>query len=454
MLEPIRIREQHDARQHRVPPNGRQCVSQDVIPALRPVEALRIQHEGRDYLLLRDPQGLAPEPLLLPLALATLLHLFDGRHTARDLQLALTRSTGHIATLDEVRSFVEALDRNLMLASDRFRERRRQMADEYRALPARPARFAGQAYAAEPEALLSELAQVYSVPGAPVLPSAPGAPGMPRAPVAAAERPVAIVAPHIDPQRGAASYARAYAAVWGARPRRVILLGVNHAGSRAPFVLTTKDYATPLGTLPTDAQFVRHLAEGCAWDPLAEEDLHRWEHSLEFQVLFLQHALSEGTGAPVEALPRLVPILCSFPWQIFAEHEGLDVVRAQVDRFLERLRELAAGDPEGLLVIAGVDLAHVGRRFGDPRAPNEPERAELRRRDLATLERIARADRGGFVEEMVSERDSRRICGFAALYSLLALVPDGRGQVLDYGQSVEKATGSVVSFGALRFDPR
>ncbi len=426
-------------------------MSQDVIPALRAVDAVRVEHQGRDYLLLRDPQGLAPEPLLLPAALATLLRLFDGRHTLRDVQLALTRSTGHIATVDEVRSFVETLDRNLMLASDGFRQRRRELADEYRALPSRPARFAGQAYAADAAELLRELAGAYAAAGGPGAADLPGASGDRGGPDAGG-LPAAIAAPHIDPQRGASSYARAYATVWAARPRRVILLGVNHAGSRAPFVLTTKDYATPLGTLPTDAQFVRDLADGWAWDPLAEEDLHRWEHSLEFQALFLQHALARGAGAPPDPLPRVVPMLCSFPWQIFAEREGLNVLRAQIDRFLERLQELAAGDPEGLLVIAGVDLAHVGRRFGDPRAPMEGELAELRRRDLATLATIARGDRDGFVAETVRERDGRRICGFAALYCLLALVPGARGQVLDYGQSVEAATGSVVSFAAMRFD--
>jgi MEMO1 family protein len=418
-------------------------VSQDTIPALRPVEAVRIQHEGVDYLLLRDPQGLAPEPLLLPMTLANLLRFFDGQHTLRDVQLDLTRSTGHIATLDEVRSFVDALDRNLMLASEAFRQRRRELADEYRALPCRPARFAGEAYAADPEALRRELAQLYATPGAP---------GLPVAPVAAARLPAAIAAPHIDVKRGAACYAHAYATVWGAHPKRVILLGVNHAGSRGPFVLTTKDYTTPLGTLPTDAEFVRGLADGLQWDPLAEEELHRWEHSLEFQVLSLQHALAQGEAGPAGSLPCIVPILCSFPWPILAARDDLGVARALVDRFLAKLRGLAGQDPDGLLVIAGVDLAHVGRRFGDPHAPSESEREALQRRDLATLELLTLGDRGGFVEETVRERDARRICGFAALYSLLALLPDARGRVLNYGQSVEDATGSVVSFAAVRFD--
>ena len=47
--------------------------TQATLPALRPVEAIRVRHAGCDYLLLRDPQGVAPDPLLVPAALAGLL---------------------------------------------------------------------------------------------------------------------------------------------------------------------------------------------------------------------------------------------------------------------------------------------------------------------------------------------------------------------------------------------
>ncbi len=416
--------------------------TQELIPALRPIEALRVRHSGREYLLLRDPQGVAPDPLLVPLAWAELLQFFDGRHSLRDVQLAVTRATGRIAGAAEVRTLVATLDQGLMLESEAYHRRRRELAEEYRAQPDRPARFAGQAYAADPEALRRELAALYTAGGAPGLPAA-----------AAAEMPVAVAAPHIDPQRGASSYAHAYASLWGICPRRVILLGVNHAGSETPFILTTKDYTTPLGTLPTDVEFVQRLAGRMAWDPLSEQELHRSEHSLEFQVVLLQHALAAGTGQAPAAPPRIVPILCSFPWQVFAEREGLSVALAQVERFLAALRELAAEDPAGLLILAGVDLAHVGPRFGDPRGPSASEREELRRRDRATLGLLAGGDREGFIAETARERDARRICGFAALVSLMALVPGARGEVRDYGQSVEEGNGSVVSFAAVVFRP-
>ncbi len=415
-------------------------MSHPPIAALRHLDAQSVRHEGRDWLLLRDPLGIAPAPLLVRVEAAPFLRFLDGRHTLRDIQLAVTRATGEIVSSEELESFVETLDRHCMLDSPSFRRRRAQMLTEYRRMPARPARFAGEAYSADPELLIAQLDAFYGSGGAPEL-SAPAGP-----------RPVALVAPHIDPQRGAACYAHAYHAVRGPRPRRVVILGVNHAGAATSFILTTRDYATPLGTLPTDAALVRRLDAAAPFDTLDQEDLHRWEHSIEFQALFLLHAWG-AQGGSSEPLPQCVPILCSFPWQVFAAEEELDEVRAQIDAFLRLLREALAEDRAETLIVAGVDLAHVGRRFGDAQAPSAADRQRLRGRDLASLDLLLRGDREGFIAETVREGDARRLCGFAALSCLMELVGDARGTLLDYGQSVETESGSVVSFAAARFDP-
>ncbi len=51
-------------------------------PRLRPVDMRPIQHEGQDFVLLRDPTELADETILVPQPLATALAFFDG---SRDL---------------------------------------------------------------------------------------------------------------------------------------------------------------------------------------------------------------------------------------------------------------------------------------------------------------------------------------------------------------------------------
>jgi MEMO1 family protein len=410
-------------------------VDDERIPALRAVELVPVQHEGRELILLRDPQGIAAEPLLLSPASLTLLQLFDGDHTLRDAQAAITGVTGRIVPGDEIRAFVAHLDRLGYLDSLTFLERRRELSLAYTSSPVRAARFAGLAYAADAGRLNAELDALYQTADAPGLPDA-----------AVSSPPAGLAAPHIDPARGGAVYAHAYRHLWGAAPRTVVVLGIAHGGTTQPFITTAKDYATPLGTARTHRELLADLAGRLAWDPFEGEVAHAAEHSIEFQIVFAQHAFSRG-GRDAVPEPRFVPILCGFN----ASDLEPDAIapRARIDAFLETLREALAEAAAPVLVIAGVDLTHAGRRFGDPFSLGDAVQAKLRDRDLATLELVARGARDEFVAESVRERDARRMCGFPALYSLLTLLPQMRGRVAGYGQSVDAEQNGLVSYAAL-----
>jgi hypothetical protein len=414
-------------------------VDEESIPALRPLELVPLTHEGRRLFLLRDPAGVAEEAIVMPPPSAELLAFFDGAHSVREVQTAIARATGRIVPVEQIRDFVQKLDANGFLDSPAYAERRRAVAHAYATAPVRPAHFAGRAYAADPVELRRELDALFATPAGPGRPA-----------TAVAATPAAVVAPHIDPGRGAAAYAHAYATLWGARPERILVLGVLHAASRDPFVLTGKDYSTPLGRMPTDVRRVHALAQGLGWDPLEEEELHRAEHSIEFQVLMLQHALSEGGARALAPAPELLPILCAFSTEAFGETLAAAARRAQIDAFLHALRALLAEDPAPTLIVAGVDLAHVGPRFGDPEEISAAKAGTIERRDRATLQRLTEGDAAGFVAETLQEGNERRLCGFGALYALLTLLGPTRGRALHYGQSRER-TG-LVSFAALAFD--
>jgi len=414
-------------------------VGEESIPALRPVELVPLTHEGRQLFLLRDPSGVAAETLVMPPASAELLAFFDGSHSVRDVQTAIARATGRIVPAEQIQEFVRKLDENFYLDSPAGAERRRALAHAYATARARPAHFAGQAYSADPTELRRELDALFA---------APTGPGRPAAAVAAWPR--AIAAPHVDPGRGAAAYAHAYAPLWGARPQRILILGVLHGASRNPFVLTGKDYQTPLGVMRTDVRRVHALAQRLEWDPLEEEELHRAEHSIEFQVLWLQYALSEGGVDPPDPAPEVLPILCAFSTEAFGESLEAAARRVQIDAFLHELRTLLAEDPTPTLIVAGVDLAHVGPRFGDAREMSSAWAEEIARRDRETLARLTEGDADAFVHEVVSAGEDRRLCGFGALYALGALISSARGRTLHYDQSRD-STG-LVSFAAIAFE--
>ncbi|MBP6874988.1 MAG: AmmeMemoRadiSam system protein B [Candidatus Eisenbacteria bacterium] len=401
-----------------------------LLPALRPLEIVPLVHQGRRLLLLRDPSGIVAEPLVVSPASLELLRFFDGRHSLREAQLAIARSSGQILPAAQIEAFQAKLESQHYLDSRNYQEFRAKLAREYHAWALRPPQFAGSAYPQDPDRLRETLSALYQPPGGP---------GLPGARVAAP--PLGIAAPHIDFARGGAVYAHAYAKLWRADATRVLILGVSHAGARQPFVATRKDYSTPLGPLPTDTAFLDALRSRLPWELLEEEELHRWEHSIEFQTVFLQHALaSEST--------RILPLLCAFSWE---DLRAGSAERAAIDAFLAALSRAMKESNERWLVVAGVDLAHMGPRFGDREALSAGMLVQIHRRDRALLERLAAGDREDFVADILAGENERRICGVPALYALSFLMEGARGSVLAYDQSVEAATGSVVSFGALAF---
>ena len=95
----------------------------------------------------------------------------------------------------------------------------------------------------------------------------------------------------MSPEGGHRAYAAAYRALpEDAAGRTVVVLGTSHYGAAERFGLTRKPYVTPFGPAGTDPEVVdRLIAEG--GDAVVVEDYcHAVEHSIEFQVVFLQPA--------------------------------------------------------------------------------------------------------------------------------------------------------------------
>jgi hypothetical protein len=99
--------------------------------------------------------------------------------------------------------------------------------------------------------------------------------------------------------------------------------------------------------------------------------------------------------------------------------------------------------------VAGVDLAHVGPRFGDPDPNTAGSLATVERADRAMLESVVAGDARGFFAQVAADRDARRICGLSPIYSLLRLLPTGPGRLLQYRQWPDPE--GAVTFCAVGF---
>jgi hypothetical protein len=406
-------------------------------PKIRPVEAFPVEHQGQALICLRDPSGLAPEPVLLGMGAYFLVTLFDGQNDLRDIQAAFSRRFGELLALEQLNELIETLDRAYFLNSPAFAEHESRVREAFRASPRRPAALAGLCYDADPVRLRDELAAFYDPP------AGPG-----RTPSKRAKQPLAgLIAPHIDPRRGGAAYAHAYGELSAHEPPElIVVLGTSHYGAGPElFTATRKDYATPLGDVETDRDFIERLASRyTAGDLFADEILHRSEHSIEFQALFLAWTLGVRGY-------RVVPILVS-SFHAMVSNGNRPAAEPRVTSFIDALRATLAGDQRRALIVAGVDFAHVGRKFGDAESVDDEFAARVRREDHGLIEFIRRGDPDGFFDDVVKDRDARRICGLAPLYTQLELLRGRPGRLLKYDIAMEPDTGSAVSFASLAID--
>ena len=112
---------------------------------------------------------------------------------------------------------------------------------------------------------------------------------------ASADGLVGIAAPHVSPFGGWQSYQAAYQVMGPSyRDRTFVVLGTSHYGQPERFGLTRKAYVTPIGESRVDMALVDWLAEHGGPAVTMEDYCHSVEHSIEFQVLFLQYLYGPG----------------------------------------------------------------------------------------------------------------------------------------------------------------
>jgi hypothetical protein len=266
--------------------------------------------------------------------------------------------------------------------------------------------------------------------------------------------PRAVVAPHIDFHRGGPAYAWAYKGLAESEGADLyVVLGTSHCGGENPFILTFKDFDTPLGPVETDKEFTRRLQESCREDLLTDEFLHRSEHSLEFQVLFLKYIAQRKAElkGKKERPFKIIPILVSSFHSMVLTH-SLPETHPPVQTFIHALQDLVAQESRRVCFVAGVDLAHVGKQFGD-RDPVTPDFLKwVEAEDRLLIDKLAKLDAPGFFDEVAKDQDKRKICGFSPLYSLIQLLDGSRGKTLKYDQAFTPETGSAVTFTSVVFE--
>ncbi len=398
------------------------------VPRLREdLEIMPTSYQGRRAVVVRDALGLIRDPVVIEGDALTLLSLLDGKRTVRDLQLELVRfKRGILVSTESISRMIAEFDAARLLQSRAFQEEKGRLLREYAEMKIRRASHAGVSYPAQPDELRTYLDSIIKD-------------GEIEESIAWNGSVLGLVAPHIDLEIGRKTYGMAYRTIRGLRPKRVFLLGTGHAHSDALLSLTEKDFETPLAVTETDREAVCVLRRAGGTIVAASDIAHRREHSLEFQLIFLQHLLGSEF--------RLIPVLCGSLSDKLRNVSRPAEIPALRD-FLVALRSLWDDDQERALVIAGVDFSHIGPKFGH-RETAAGLLALAKSHDHRLIEAISHGDAQAFWAEARRVGDRYNVCGLSTLAILLELFPEVRGRLLDYQIWNEEATQSAVSFAAL-----
>lgn len=408
-------------------------------PILRNLQYSPLKQGDEQYIVLWDPTGLSAEKLVVPLNFFYLFQFFDGEHSLEQVGAEYLKKYGEFLMPDRLNQLVSDLDDKLFLEGERARQAQQNALEAYRGSAVRSMAFAGKQYEADPVQLRAQLNAYYQSKEGPGHDPSEHAGQVIKG----------LVVPGFDLKEAGPIYAWGYKELReGQVPDVLIVMGTCHAGLEGGIALTDKDFETPFGRIPVNRPLIEAIRQESGEAFFQEELSHIREHSLEFQLPFLQHALGEGRSFSI------LPVLCAFPPATLTGGEYTPLFE-RVDQFLSVTKRAIQATGQQVCVLAGANLAHIGIRYGDQKPPTDFSFHRCMQTDLEMLKKVEEADPEGFAEFILKEGDRRRILGFSAIFALLKLIRSNEspvtGQVLRYDRGITDQFNSTVTYASIVF---
>lgn len=202
-------------------------------------------------------------------------------------------------------------------------------------------------------------------------------------------------------------------------PENVVILGPNHTGYGAPVSLMAQgSWDMPMGEVPINVELAKQITQN---SPMIEVDdvAHRFEHSLEVQVPFLQYMQKNLTIAPI-VVSHIDYATC------IAVGQGLAAAIKSYNK--------------PVFIVASTDMTHY------------ESRQSASTKDSLALERIQALDPEGLYNTVVGKRIS--MCGIMpTTVTLVAALELGaqKAELIRYTDSGERSgdTDHVVGYAGL-----
>jgi AmmeMemoRadiSam system protein B len=381
-----------------------------------------------------DPMGYAAEPLIISVDAVPILQMLDQPTPISSVELAL-QITGEAGEANNVLEFIRLLDMNGYLNSPSFHRMRNTADEEFREMKVRPARCAGTAYPAEKQSLIDFCAEIFHNPEyknpSEVYPET-------LKPEQSHRSPRALIMPHIDPRVGKNAYTAALQSLVKAeKPELIVFFATSHYGWQDQFIMTDKDFETPLGITRTDKSVNNRIRQLYAHELTPDDTAHRPEHSIELDLILLQYLFGAEQFT-------IVPVLIT-SFAHYIQARKLPGSYPEITGFAQAVYQAVQESGKKTLYISSGDLAHFGNKFGDQQ-PAHAMMSQAQQADEILLDTLAAANPDTFFNAVAATNDIWRICGCPPNYMLLHTIKPASGDVLCYECWDERERNSAVSY--------
>ncbi len=199
-------------------------------------------------------------------------------------------------------------------------------------------------------------------------------------------------------------------------PESFIIIGPNHHGIGAPVATTLDDFQTPYGIAKIDVELAKLISKDIV---AVDEDAHRYEHSVEVQIPFLQF---------FRRSVKIVPITMLIQEEVIAVELG------------KVIRDAISETGRDVVVIASSDFSHY-----------VPKKLAYKR-DALAINRIEKRDVSGLYK--VIYKHNITMCGYGPIAATLTAT-GGKVELLKYATSGDvQPMSEVVGYAAFKIERR
>ncbi|MFZ4573992.1 MAG: AmmeMemoRadiSam system protein B [Phycisphaerales bacterium] len=429
-------------------------------PKLRPVRGFPAQFGNQMALGLADARQISEKVVFTVPAAQFILPLMNGERTMDEI----VQSVGRGLTRESLEHLVAQLDDAGLLFGPTFEAMVAKMRADFDASPVLPPATtaamidgiaqheAGEGFAqmtqeAKTELGAKKLRSVMDEWMSAALKDAarPSLDGLPKA----------IVAPHLDYQRGWLNYSATYGRMRVVdRPDRVVILGTNHFGESTGVCGCDKGYETAFGVCEIDQQLLESLKANLGSEDSAKLFKNRFdherEHSIELQIPWIQHVFGPDEHGK---FPRVFGALVHDP--SVNEGQSYDGNGLGLDPFVNAMCRTLDALPGKTLIVSSADLSHVGPAFGPTYGFNGPlageagEAAEARNqvfahdREMVTL--LAENKPEELLAAMAWQQNPTRWCSVGNLVATMRIARPSKVELFNYAAAMDPEGTTMVS---------